>query len=202
MLNYFLDVSRRSWNIFDFVLVGLMLFETIPSHLSSQGFPTLPSMSYLRLLRLLRIVRALRMVPELAMMVKSMLAAMRSVSMTAVLGFGIFYVFAILFTQWAQRIGVRTDCDGIECVHVSFGTIPKTFITLMQILCFDNTFSVIRSVMDLSLTYGLMLILFIMLAAFTVLNMLIGVICEIVSVTNEGEREKNMKESRASFSTT
>jgi len=64
----------------------------------------------------------------------------------------------------------------------------------MQILCFDATFSLIRGILRESFLYGVVLLIFILIAAFTVLNMLIGVICEIVSSTNQEEREKLMRD--------
>eukprot|EP00747_Dinoflagellata_sp_TGD_P015993 gnl/TRDRNA2_/TRDRNA2_124774_c1_seq1.p1 gnl/TRDRNA2_/TRDRNA2_124774_c1~~gnl/TRDRNA2_/TRDRNA2_124774_c1_seq1.p1 ORF type:complete len:456 (+),score=93.72 gnl/TRDRNA2_/TRDRNA2_124774_c1_seq1:73-1368(+) len=160
--------------------------------------PDLPGFSMLRLLRLLRISRVLRMVPELLMMVKSLAAAIRSVSMTFVLALGIMYIFSIILTQWAvEHEQIHVCEDGDDCalsVDEAFGTISKSLLTLTQVLCFDDTFSLIRATLQESLIYGLLIIVFILLAAFTVLNMLIGVICEIVSSTTEEEREKILRE--------
>jgi len=63
----------------------------------------------------------------------------------------------------------------------------------MQILVYDDTFSLIREVWDINAFMGLLLILFILIAAFTVLNQLIGVICEIVSETKKAEEIKLLK---------
>merc|ERR1712226_209603 len=97
--------------------------------------------------RLLRIVRVLQFAPELQMMVNSMIAALRSVSTTFVLALGIMYVFAILLTMWAKAHIQKYECEGFLCVDKSFGTLARSFLTLMQILCFDNTFSLIRVVL-------------------------------------------------------
>merc|ERR1712232_62117 len=63
-------------------------------------------------------------------------------------------------------------------------------MTLTQILCFDNTFSIIRAMFHESRANALLVILFILIAALTLLNILIGVICEIVAVTNLKAREQ------------
>lgn len=188
-ISFFRDAAKRVWNIFDATLVALLILELwiIPQISDSVEFPGLSS---LRLLRLLRIARVLRMVPELAMMVKSMIAALRSVSMTFVLAVGIMYIFSIVLTQWARNHEQKHECYGVSCIEGAFGSIMLSFLTLLQILCFDNTFALIRPVIDEEPAYGLLLILFILIAAFTVLNMLIGVICQIVSSTNEAEKEK------------
>jgi len=120
-------------------------------------------------------------------MVKSMVAALRSVSMTALLALGVFYVWSIVFTQWARD----KSKDSMEYEH--FGTMAKSFLTFQQILCFDDTFEIIRPVLRLSPLHGILLLLFILIAAFTVLNMLIGVICKIVAATNLHGRNKALK---------
>jgi len=63
----------------------------------------------------------------------------------------------------------------------------------MQILCFDASFALIRAVLKERIMYGLWLILFILIAAFTVLNMLIGVVCQIVSASSAAEKSASMK---------
>merc|ERR1719487_2909281 len=123
----------------------------------------LSQFSMLRLLRLLRISRVFRMVPELGMMVKSMVAAARSVSSTLVLAVGIMYVFSIILTQWAKSDRARLErCVGEICFGEMFGTIPRSMLTLMQVLVFDDTFSLIRACMTEALAIGYLLIFFIL----------------------------------------
>ncbi|CAD7937834.1 unnamed protein product [Amoebophrya sp. A25] len=191
------DKELRFWNIFDMVLVLLMVIENwILSWALEDEDGAMSSLSALRLLRLLRISRIFRMVPELGMMVKSMAAAARSVSSTMVLAVGLMYVFAVLFTQWGKNKEHFNgkcdpdldpdDCDGVNY----FGSLGWSFMSLMQILVYDDTFALIRKTYIANPLMGLLLILFILVGAFTVLNMLIGVICEIVSTTKAEEEEK------------
>eukprot|EP00747_Dinoflagellata_sp_TGD_P030585 gnl/TRDRNA2_/TRDRNA2_134735_c0_seq1.p1 gnl/TRDRNA2_/TRDRNA2_134735_c0~~gnl/TRDRNA2_/TRDRNA2_134735_c0_seq1.p1 ORF type:complete len:579 (-),score=125.67 gnl/TRDRNA2_/TRDRNA2_134735_c0_seq1:24-1760(-) len=197
--DFFLDEAKRFWNIFDGALVSQVIFESVIAPNTIGTSPNLPGFSMLRLLRLLRLTRVLRMVPELLMMVKSLGAAIRSVSMTFCLALGIMYIFSIIFTQWAISHTLIHECDPEEdeCPMTpdeAFGTISRSLLTLCQVLCFDDTFSLIRGIMQESMFYGLLIILFILIAAFTVLNMLIGVICEIVSSTCDDERDKMMRD--------
>merc|ERR1719311_1109768 len=122
-----------------------------------------------------------------------MVAALRSVTSTLVLQVGIMYIFAIVLTQWAKSYGKEGKCvDGI-CFDYYFGSISMSLLALMQILVFDDTFEIVRPVMKERITIGLLLILYMCIASFTVLNMLIGVICDIVSSTTAREKEKVMR---------
>jgi hypothetical protein len=196
-LSFFFDKSMNKWNVFDMILVIFLLGETwaLPMMVGDGKQPELPALSSIRLMRLLRMVRVLRMVPELAMMVRSLVAAIRSVSTTFVLAVGIMYIFSIILTQWARgHVQIHECIPPDTCVEQAFGSMAKSFLTLMQILCFDASFALIRATLNEKMSYGLLLILFILIAAFTVLNMLIGVVCQIVAQTSENERSISMKQ--------
>lgn len=202
---FFTDPDMKIWNIFDLVLVAIMFIEVTVLSWLNMGGSDLKMFSTMRLLRLLRISRIFRMVPELGMMVKSMGAAARSVSSTMVLQIGIMYVFAIVMTQWfrTERKNSVHFVD-MECVAKEGGsslgcehpldpfwlTLGLSFLSLFQILVYDDTFALIRDTKKESFGYSMVLLTFIVVGAFTVLNMLIGVICEIVSTTKKEEEEK------------
>lgn len=204
--DFFKDPVMYKWNLFDGILVALMIFEDwvlafIFSGSSSGAAALPPEMGILRLLRLLRLSRVFRMVPELGMMVQSMVAAARSVSSTMVLLVMLMYVYAIILTQWLKGSEERREkvIDEID-LNEHFGSILKCMLTLTQVLVFDDTFSLIRAQLKETWAIGLMMLLFILVGAFTVLNMLIGVICEIVSETKAQEQEKRLRQkARAVF---
>jgi hypothetical protein len=150
--------------------------------------------SIFRLLRLLRISRIIRTSPELATMVKSLAAAGRSVGSTMALLMGLIYVTAIIMTQWGQgQPHTTADDDDWDTKGELFGHIHLSSLTLLQMLVFDDSFSIIRHVLKSSTGMGILAIVFMIGGAFTVLNMLIGVICEIVSTTKKNEEERIMK---------
>lgn len=194
---FFYDPDMRKWNIFDLFMVLSMVLDTwVMTYLLDVDAGSLKLLSTLRLLRLMRLTRLLRLVPELGMMVKSMLAAVRSVASTCILGLGIMYIFAILFCQWVKSYGSEGKCIGYEnalCLQDYFGTIALSFLALMQILVFDDTFEIVRPIFKERFHMGVALIVYIILVSFTVLNMLIGIICDIVSETTASEREKQLK---------
>jgi len=97
--NFFAVKPMRFWNIFDSLLVIIMWVEAIIS-LLNLNVDGLAALSVLRLLRLLRVTRIFRLIPELAMLVTSMVQAARSVSATFVLILALMYVFSVIFTIW------------------------------------------------------------------------------------------------------
>jgi Ca2+-binding EF-hand superfamily protein len=144
-------------------------------------------------MRLLRISRILMMVPELGMMVKSLKEAARSVTSTLVLLIGIMHIVGVIFTQWAKEH--ENPCfveinEGTCFLHEYFGTITKSLVTLLQILVFDNTFVLIRPILADTWYMGCLLILFMVVGSWTVLNMLIGIICQIIC---SGTAEEKMR---------
>jgi Ca2+-binding EF-hand superfamily protein len=195
---FFLDKSMRVWNIFDTILVALMIFENWVVLLLDMDSSGLSMFSIFRLLRLLRISRIIRSSPELSIMVKSLIAAFRSVGTTMALLVGFIYVFAIIMTQWATKNAENDPYIEGEQWHTSgneprtgiFGTIFLSMLTGAQLIVCDDGMSIARHVMNRSKSYGVFLMIFQYGGAFTLLNMLIGVICEIVSVTKAGEIER------------
>jgi len=182
------------WNILDSLLVAMLVFETWILPFTDLG-ASLSGFSTLRIARILRITRVFRMLPELLMMVKSLVAATRCVTSTVTLEVGLTYMFAVVLTSWGKSDAIKDFCspDSI-CFDIYFGSIGASSLTLFQILCFDDAFMIIRPVMDEAWYIGLLLIVYIIIACFMVLNMLVGVICEIVSVTTMAEKETLMKE--------
>eukprot|EP00927_Polykrikos_kofoidii_P052167 TRINITY_DN45952_c0_g1_i1.p1 TRINITY_DN45952_c0_g1~~TRINITY_DN45952_c0_g1_i1.p1 ORF type:complete len:533 (+),score=54.68 TRINITY_DN45952_c0_g1_i1:99-1697(+) len=181
------DEINRLQNLFDFFLCFVYVFETTLATLRVDLY--LPGVGGLRLMRILRV---LRMSSQLRMMLKSMVAASISASMTFALVFIIMYVCSVVLTMWATRHIQVNPCSGITCPRVAFGSIPKSFITLMQVLCFDNTFSIIRATLGENVVYGLVIIGFIIIAPLTLLNILIGIVCQIVSQTTSSEMSKHV----------
>mmetsp|Transcript_10437 Transcript_10437/g.18794 ORF Transcript_10437/g.18794 Transcript_10437/m.18794 type:complete len:649 (-) Transcript_10437:237-2183(-) len=202
-VSFFTDPKHAPWNIFDFSLVVLMIFETwiLAYAFNLEDNDDFRFLSSLRLLRLLRISRVFRLVPELGIMVKSLMAAVRSVSSTAVLAIGIMYIFAILLTQWVKSYDedrvclVEDDAGNLTqiCIQDWFGTIPDSFLTLAQILVFDDTFEIVRPIFKEDVRTGMLLVVYMLIVSFTILNMLIGIICDIVSETEKEEKQKMLR---------
>jgi hypothetical protein len=188
------DMCTDLWFIFDSVLVMFMVIETWILPIVGASGP-LAQLSVLRLLRLLRITRMaklMRFFPELQIIVKGMLAAVRSVICTAILLILILYVFSILFTSEFHQGDLPDDeCTGAQAL---FGTMGKSMrhLFIMGTILDDITLCC-NSIRSSNKMVPMMtaFVMFVLISSFTMLNMLIGILCEVVCATGEGERNKN-----------
>lgn len=181
---------KDSWFVFDSALVSMMVAETWLVPLLSQlvgldvtSLPTAP-LKILRLLRLSRLVRLMRSLPELVTMVKGMRIASRAVASSLLMIAILIYVFAIILHMLVAK-------DGVE----QFSTLPWCMWTLLL----DGTFmdstgarltALIEDATVNTVAAAVFLLLFILLSAMTVMNMLIGILCEVVSAVAEQERDE------------
>jgi hypothetical protein len=183
------NACRDAWFIFDLVLVSIMVFETwviTAMALASGVGGDMGSISILRLVRLLRLTRLARVarlfraVPELLIIIRGLCAAVRSVVFTLTLLLSLIYVFAIAFTQL---------CAGTGC-EASFPSVPAAMHTLLlNGALMDSLGSLVEPLAQQSPVLLLLFYAFLLLAAMTLMNMLIGVICEVVSAVAATERE-------------
>jgi hypothetical protein len=197
-----MDALKDGWFKFDSVLVTLMVFETWVMPLitliqggGSGGGGAMGNLSILRLLRLLRLTRMARLMrsfPELMVLIKGIIAATRSVGATLVLLVIFTYVFAIIFTGQYKGIADQEGAtENDEMLQDYFGSMGHSMFTLIITgTLLDDLTTLAYVLLDDSQIMLWVLIIFILMSSFTVLNMLIGILCEVVSATAEGEKIK------------
>lgn len=183
---------RDPWFRFDTFLVTLMVAETwvmpiVMAGVKGMDISTLSLLKILRLLRLTRMVRIMRAMPELMTMLKGMTAAFRSVAATCSLLIIFLYIFSIIFSQ--EHKGHQN-----EDLEYWFGTIPQSMWTLLLSGTFlDNMSPVANTLLtEGHFAYVCLFLAFVALASLTIINMLIGVLCEVVSAVAEAEKEKSV----------
>mmetsp|Transcript_96202 Transcript_96202/g.152178 ORF Transcript_96202/g.152178 Transcript_96202/m.152178 type:complete len:674 (+) Transcript_96202:112-2133(+) len=180
--------------LFDLALVIMMVAETYPLAILGSG-GALKQFSILRLLRLARILRMgklIRYFPELALIVKGMVAAVRSVGCASILLLGVLYVFSIIFTNdYHQGWLTDDEIDGEEIEYL-FGSMGKSMrhLLIMGTILDDITFcmNTIRSTDQITMVFCFLI--FVGLSAFTLFNMLLGILCEVVQATGQGEKSR------------
>jgi len=201
------DATKDAWFVFDTILVLFMVLETwLMPVLGGGSF--LAQFSVLRLLRLLRITRMARLmrsVPELMTIVKGMAAAVRSVGFVAILQGLVVYIFAIIFTtEYHQglysdgEILERMDSDDPAVVNEAtimqiFGSMGKSMFSLFIMgTILDDVTLCTDAIRRTGNTVQLVcFLIFIVLSSFTMLNMLVGILVEVVQAVAEGEKQKN-----------
>lgn len=186
-----------SWFVFDGALVLLMVAETwlMPIILliadpNGDGLPNTSWVRLLRLIRLARLARTARLVnafPELKVMIKGMLASLRSVLVTGLLLLLVLYVFGI---------GLKSTAKGTSGGETYFGSVPRAMYSLMIHATFmDGPSMVLDELDDIS---RFLFLVALVLSAMLLLNMLIGVMCEAVSNISSMEKERALKEKMTS----
>jgi len=119
-------------------------------------------------------------------MIKGISAAARSVVFTICLLILVLYVFGIAFKQ---------ICDGLPIGSASFSTVPESMLTLLIHGVFmDDMAELVAAIrLDSAVAFATFII-FVLIASITLMNMLIGVLCEVVSMVGQSEREELLVE--------
>merc|ERR1719387_1953193 len=130
----------------------------------------------LRLLRLARMVRLLRGLPDLLILVRSMGAAIRSTSTVMVLLGIILYVGAIIFKMQLSEM-------------TWFSTIPRSICWLFFAATLgDNILQVFLEIYVINWFMALVYLVMVFLCMFTLLNMLIGILCGVVDQVSQASK--------------
>jgi hypothetical protein len=125
----------------------------------------------------------MKSMPELLMLIKGLVNALRSVSVTFMFLLGITWVFAIIFLQQYQGKGKPGLSD--DYFHNLFFSMITFFIngTLT-----DEVTSVGLLLMEDNTVLFILWFIFVILASLTLLNMLIGVLTDVVGKTADAEK--------------
>ena len=168
LLVYRRNFWSEGWNIFDFVIV-----------LSSIIFIS-SSISVIRAFRIFRLLKALTEFPELQILVSSMLKAIPSMSWALLLLFIIFYIFGVF---GSTLFG--------ETFPELFGDIGGSMFTLFQVMTFESwATAVARPIMAVYPYAWIFFLVFILLTAITLLNVMVGIVVEAVGTISEAVKRK------------
>jgi voltage-gated sodium channel len=182
------DCVKDWWFNFDSILVALMVTETWILYIilgETGGESPLGNTAMLRLLRLLRLtrlVRMLRSLPELMILIKGMVTAMKSVFYVGCLGTIIAYVFSIAFTQLSQG---TPNIGDTFFPHVGHGM----YSLLIYATFLDDLSDLMDGLRHDKWPLVFVAWVFIGLSSMTLMNMLVGVLCEVVDAVAKTERE-------------
>ena len=162
---------RDGWNNFDFILIAI------------SWIPTGGVFSSFRAFRVLRALRALRLVTrlqKLRLIVQAIIESIPNVAWASVLLGLIFYIFAIMgTTMYAENFPVY------------FGSIGKSMFTLFQIMSLDDwSTEIARPITEFHPFAWVYFISFILVSAFIVLNVIVGVIVNAIGEISEFNRKK------------
>ena len=158
---------RDPWNLFDFTVIGIALV------------PASGSFSVLRALRVLRTLRLVSAVPSMRRVVGALLHAIPGMGSIAALLAVIFYVFAVMATKLFG-----------EAFPAWFGSVGLSAYTLFQVMTLESwSMGIVRPVMKVFPQAWLFFVPFIVMTAFTVLNLFIGIIVDAMQSQHAAERQ-------------
>jgi len=188
-----LNALRDAWFVFDTALLVSMVVDTwaimmitafawVPSGSIAWEPSTLRVLRLLRLFRMARMARIIRAVPDLTVIMKGLVAGARPVSVTlSILAFAI-YVFSLLFTQLAH---------GTDVGARYFGGVGMSMATLLLHGIFlEDIPTVFHEVGAENWVLSALLLVFVLIGSFLVVNLLVGVLVETMRVVAECEQEQ------------
>ena len=164
----FKDFFTKGCNIFDFIIVVVSLYPAAGS-----------TIFIARLLRIFRVLRLVSMIPELRLLVNSLLKAIPQMGYIALLMFVIFYIYAAMGSMLFADIN-----------PVMWGDVSISMLTLFRIATFEDWTDVMYETMAVYELSWIFYLTFIFLTAFVFLNMMVGAILEVMSEEHRNAREE------------
>jgi voltage-gated sodium channel len=161
---------KDPWSLFDLFVVTIALI------------PATGSLSVLRALRILRILRLITVVPSLRKVVTGLVSAMPGMGSIVMLLVLVYYVFAVMATKLYGDSNPEL-----------FGSLGSSAYTLFQAMTFDDwSNGIVKPLMEKGNDWSwFFLMTFMVLSAFMVLNLFIGVVVTALDeVTEEAKKAK------------
>ncbi|WP_369975118.1 ion transporter [Thermobifida halotolerans] len=144
---------RDAWNWFDLVVVGIALV------------PLTGSFAVLRLVRVLRLLRLVSVIPSLRHIVNALFRSVPGLGTVIALLFAVMYTAAVMGEQLFGEISPGY-----------FGNLGVSLYTLFMLLTTENWPDISDSVIDQAPYAWIFFVSYIVISAFIVLNLIIGVI--------------------------
>lgn len=159
----------KGWNIFDTVIVVVSLIPINDTEMAVIG----------RLIRIFRVLRMVSIIPELRTLLNSLLKALPQLGYVIGLMFIIFYIYGAIGTTFFSKINPEL-----------WGDISISMLTLFRVMTFEDWTDVMYETMVLYPLSWTFYLSFIFLTAFAFLNMVIGIVVNVLEKENAKEREE------------
>jgi voltage-gated sodium channel len=163
---FFLD----GWNVFDFVAVGLAFVPGLQRN-----------STVLRLARLARIVRVAHLLPDVRILVTAVIRSLPPLTSMAILTTLILFVYGMI--GW-QLFGEEQPDD--------WGTIGEAMLSLFVMLTLEDFPQYMERGMEIHPWSWVFFVSFILVAAFVVINVFIGIVLNSMEEARELERRKRL----------
>ncbi|XP_061564981.1 voltage-dependent T-type calcium channel subunit alpha-1G isoform X4 [Cololabis saira] len=196
---------KSSWNILDGMLVMISVIDILVSLISNSGTKILGMLRVLRLLRTLRPLRVISRAPGLKLVVETLMSSLKPIGNIVVICCAFFIIFGILGVQLfkgkffvCQGEDVRNVTNRSDCLQnnhrwvrhkYNFDNLGQALMSLFVLASKDGWVDIMydgldavgvdqQPVMNYNPWMLLYFISFLLIVAFFVLNMFVGVVVE------------------------
>lgn len=170
---------HNGWNVFDTLVVVVSLIPIENSDMALIG----------RLVRIFRVLRMISIIPELRTLLNSLLRALPQLGYVLLLMFIIFYIYAAVGSTFFAQINPEL-----------WGDISISLLTLFRVMTFEDWTDVMYETMGTYPLSWIYYLTFIFLTAFAFLNMVIGIVVNVLEDEHARERaEQEEAEGKATI---
>ncbi|WP_137169082.1 ion transporter [Marinomonas sp. FW-1] len=163
---------KDPWNLFDTIIVVGSLIPISETEMILVA----------RLLRVFRVLRLVSIIPELRFLINALLKAIPQMGYIALLMFIIFYIFAAVGSIFFHHVNEEL-----------WGDIAISMLTLFRIATFEDWTDVMYETMDVYPFSWIFYLIFIFLTAFVFLNMMVGVVLDVMTRETAQEEHENQE---------
>ncbi len=157
------------WNIFDTLIVVVSLVPVDNSDMALVA----------RLVRVFRVLRMVSFIPELRLLLVSLVKALPQLGYVMLLLFIIFYIYAAIGSTLFETINPRL-----------WGDIALSMLTLFRVMTFEDWTDVMYETMEVYPLSWVFYVTFIFFTAFAFLNMIIGIVVNVMEEEHRGMQAK------------
>jgi voltage-gated sodium channel len=162
------DFFEDPWYVFDTFIVCISLIPIDETDMALVA----------RLVRVFRVLRMIRIVPELRMLLNSLLLALPRLGYVMALMFIIFYIYAAIGSLVFEKVNPTL-----------WGDISIAMLTLFRVMTFEDWTDVMYETMNIYPMSWTFYVSFIFLTAFAFLNMVIGIVVNVLEEEHQKARE-------------
>ncbi|KAJ6660386.1 hypothetical protein lerEdw1_017809 [Lerista edwardsae] len=211
---------RSSWNILDGILVLISVVDILVSMVSDSGTKILGMLRVLRLLRTLRPLRVISRAQGLKLVVETLMSSLKPIGNIVVICCAFFIIFGILGVQLfkgkffvCQGEDTRNITNKSDCAEASykwvrhkynFDNLGQALMSLFVLASKDGWVDIMYDGLDAvgvdqqpAMNYNpwmlLYFISFLLIVAFFVLNMFVGVVVENFHKCRQHQEEEEAK---------
>lgn len=160
---------KNGWNVFDTLVVVVSLIPINDSELALLA----------RLVRIFRVLRMISIIPELRTLITSLLKALPQMGYVVLLMFIIFYIYAAVGSYLFADIN-----------PFLWDNIATSMLTLFRVMTFEDWTDIQYETMEVYPWSWLFYMTFIFLTAFAFLNMVIGIVVNVMDKESQAEAEE------------